>query len=81
MHEHHEEEMTPSALSYQLRDTIFPVIGFEFPVMAFLIPGYPALIFSQDIDYIGIFCQEWRIVPVNSRFDGNLGAVGLAPSA
>jgi len=22
MHEHHEEEMTPSALSYQLRDTI-----------------------------------------------------------
>jgi len=22
MHEHHEQEMTPSALSYQLRDTI-----------------------------------------------------------
>jgi hypothetical protein len=24
MHEHHEQEMTPSALSYQLRDTISP---------------------------------------------------------
>jgi hypothetical protein len=25
MHEHHEQEMTPSALSYQLRDTILAV--------------------------------------------------------
>jgi len=26
MHEHHEQEMTPSTLSYQLRDTIVDVI-------------------------------------------------------
>jgi hypothetical protein len=25
MHEHHQQEMTPSALSYQLRDTIVPL--------------------------------------------------------
>jgi hypothetical protein len=27
MHEHHEQEMTPSALSYQLRDTILHRTG------------------------------------------------------
>jgi hypothetical protein len=47
-------------------------LGFEFPFMAFQIPGCMISNFSEDVELVGVSGKARRIFPVNSRFHGNL---------
>ena len=51
----------------------FPVFGFEFPFIAFRIPGYLGRNSQQHVDNVHISGKARRIFPVKSRFHGNLG--------